>query len=169
MKNTNLFNTDIPSAVLAEVLGLIKQIEDKLNPYLISLTIEDRRRLPKLGDKRLAFVRKATEYALLHPQFLPAGSSVEDLQVDARGRDMLEQIVRPLDILLSKLDDTQMKVGSEWLIGCLDFADAVKGAAARNVDAAKVIDENLSVYFKKASRADQIDESPEDTGGQPNN
>jgi hypothetical protein len=51
---------------------------------------------------------------------------------------------------------------------CLDYADSVKGASSRNVQVAKVIEENLSFFFKKASRFDDIEESGDESGA-PNN
>ena len=52
------------------VLQAIATIKEKL-PFLIDLSAEERKALPKMGDKSRAFVGKALEVATQNPEFLP--------------------------------------------------------------------------------------------------
>ena len=52
------------------VMAAIATIKEKL-PFLIDLTADDRKALPKMGDKSRAFVSKALEVTTQNPDFLP--------------------------------------------------------------------------------------------------
>lgn len=51
-------------------MAAIATIKTKL-PFLIDLSVEERKALLKLGDKSRAFVSKALEVATQNPDFLP--------------------------------------------------------------------------------------------------
>lgn len=52
------------------MLQAIATIKEKL-PFLVDLSADDRKTLPKMGDKSRAFVSKALEVAAQNPEFLP--------------------------------------------------------------------------------------------------
>ena len=56
---TNSHTQSIPQNVLDEVKQKISESIALLNPYIVSLTPEERSDLAKLGDKTLAFVEKS--------------------------------------------------------------------------------------------------------------
>ncbi|MDR3350575.1 MAG: hypothetical protein LBN98_02860, partial [Prevotellaceae bacterium] len=53
----------IPPEVLIQVQSLVDTAINLLSPYVLPLTPEERRDLPKMGNKTLSFVEKAIEYA----------------------------------------------------------------------------------------------------------
>jgi len=49
----------------------LNTLKSKLQPYLHSLTPQDRRQLPKMNDGTTPFVSKALEYAERNASFIP--------------------------------------------------------------------------------------------------
>lgn len=74
------------SATLAQadreaLLAAVATIKEKL-PFLIDLTADERKALPKMGDKSRAFVSKALEVATQNPNFLPRSFDLGELRKD---------------------------------------------------------------------------------------
>jgi hypothetical protein len=111
------------SAVLSDadreaVLAAIETIRTKLS-FLIDLTPEQRRALPKMGDKSRAFVAKALAVAKHNSDFLPRSFSVEEFERDVALAEALWPIMVALTSLQEKLTDTYTEVGSEALSASL--------------------------------------------------
>lgn len=105
------------SATLSEadrqaVLAAVETIRQKL-PFLISLTPEQRRSLPKMGDKSRAFVGKALHVAQLKSDYLPRSFSVEEMERDVALIEVLQPIMASLTSLQEQVSDTYTEVGSE--------------------------------------------------------
>lgn len=77
----NRVSAALSSADRQEVMDAIKTIKDKL-PFLIDITPEDRRSLPRMGDKTRAFVSKALEVATQNEEILPRSFDLEEMQKD---------------------------------------------------------------------------------------
>jgi hypothetical protein len=94
------------------IISKLNEISDML-PFIVNLTIDERRSLTKMGDKSVAFVMKALEYASTNPQFVPPYLDVAELSKDAILASQLLAINNAIQILAEKVDDTLMAVGSE--------------------------------------------------------
>lgn len=94
------------------VMDAINTIKEKL-PFLIDLTTEERKSLPKLGDKSRAFVSKALEIAAQNPDFLPRSFDVDEMRRDIELFEDLYPILLSLSQLQELIDDTSVAVGSE--------------------------------------------------------
>jgi hypothetical protein len=72
--NINRISLNLLDVDRQAIEAAIQVLHDKLLPYLIALAPEDRNTLPKMGDKTVAFVRKAADYAradtALRPPYL---------------------------------------------------------------------------------------------------
>lgn len=94
------------------VMHAINTIKEKL-PFLIDLTTEERKSLPKLGDKSRAFVSKALEIATQNPDFLPRSFDLDEMRQDIELFEDLYPILLSLTQLQELVDDTSVAVGSE--------------------------------------------------------
>ena len=56
----NLINAQVPEAELAKIQEKLREIRELLAPYVATLTMEDRKSLPKMSDKTLSFVAKTS-------------------------------------------------------------------------------------------------------------
>lgn len=85
----------------------------KLLPFLVSLSADERGELHRLGDKSRAFVRKASEAAVAHPEALPRKFDEDEFQKDAALVDALYPVVMAMRQLANSIEDTFALAGSE--------------------------------------------------------
>jgi hypothetical protein len=107
----NLLSATLSDEDQQAILAALNTILQRM-PFLIDLTTRDRRKLFKLGDKSVPFVRKALEVATHHqtmfsPQFL------QEMQKDADLVAVLAPIRVAVDALQKKIEDTNMQAGAE--------------------------------------------------------
>lgn len=148
--NENTVSIQIPEEEIRKVLENLKQIDSILKPYLIALTPENRRDIPKMSDKTTPFVEKCLEYAESNPEFVPAYLNIKELKIDLDAVNSLLSIIRPITQLEENLNDTIMLSGSEAYVAALTYYSSIKQAARINVPNAKSIFEDLSKRFEKS-------------------
>lgn len=148
--NENTVSIQIPEEEIRKILDSIKIIESILKPYLIALTPENRREIPKMSDKTTPFVEKCLEYAESNPEFVPAYLNIKELQIDLEAVNSLLTIIRPITQIQENLNDSIMLSGSEAYIAALTYYSSIKQAARINVPNAKSIFEDLSKRFEKS-------------------
>lgn len=147
MATSNQLDIEIPPAVILDVTTKLQQIRTALSPYLFTLTEEQRRVIPKMGDKTLAFVSKTVDYTNSNPEFTPSYLLKQELDDDFNAVSSLSPINNLLDQLQSDVDDTMMIAGSEAYVQSLIYYNAVRNAAATGQTAAKPIYDDLSNRF----------------------
>ena len=153
MKNDH--SLQIPNDTLEEVLVKLKEVNDTLKPYLTTLTKDQRRTIPKMGDKTLTFVVNSNDYSRQHPELRPSFTSQEDYDIDVADATGLLPVKDILSQLLSQVDDTTMLAGSEAYNHSLLFYNNTKMAAKNNVPGAKEIYDDLKARFPGSGRRRQ--------------
>ena len=133
-----------------EIKNQIQAIEGKL-PFLITLTVDERRKLYKMGDKSIAFVTNCLSAAQANPDILPASFALEGFEKDVQLAGQLTELQTLLQQLLEKVDDTRLAVGSEAMTGGRTFYDYVK-AAVNFKPGLKSLVAQLGERFKAATR-----------------
>jgi hypothetical protein len=108
----NRVSAELSEADRKAVLDAIETIRTKLS-FLIDLSPEQRRSLPKMGDKSRAFVAKALAIAQHNSDFLPRSFSVEEFERDVALAEALLPIMVSLTRLQEQVTDTYTEVGSE--------------------------------------------------------
>src|SRR5690349_8644184 len=147
----NRISIHIAAEDMQQVMDAIKLISDVMGKYVVALTPDERRKLPKMSDGTTTFVKKALDYATTNPNLLPSFLNLAEFRIDIEATDTLVQLQRPLDQVSSNLNDTIMLSGSEAYRSALAFYNNVKQAAKLNVAGAKTIAEDLRIRFEKAS------------------
>jgi hypothetical protein len=133
------------------VLAAIATIKQKL-PFLIGLTPEESKSLPRLGDKSRGFVTKALEVATQNPDFLPRSFDIEEMRKDVELFDNLYPIVLAVSQLQELIDDTVAVVGSEAYMAALtvyNYAKTAKGDAGL-----EAVVEDLGRRFARKSNSE---------------
>lgn len=113
---SNLGNNRINARLTPEDLAAIKQAIQEINarmPFLLGLTLEERRKLAKINRSNKLFVEDAIEVARENPNVLPHYLTVEELEKDYELFEQLDDILLPLEQLFERVRDTQMLAGSE--------------------------------------------------------
>lgn len=108
----NELNANLPSALVQQLISMIRQIVDSL-PFMISLTGDERQKLTTVSDGRLPYVRKLVEYCTNHREKI--GMSVENLAELQRYAQLFEDLtllLRLVTDLRVGLRDTQMQAGA---------------------------------------------------------
>jgi len=139
-------NVTLSDADLTEIRQAIATIQQKL-PFLITLNTVERKRLFKMGDKRLAFVQTSLNAAQSNRNILPASFDLTAFSNDYRLATSLMEIEMLLNQLSEQVDDTLLAVGSEAMSSSLTVYDYVKTAAKRT-PGLKGIAEQLGTLFR---------------------
>jgi hypothetical protein len=158
----NKINFLIPDEVITEVTQKLNEVTASLQPYLIALTPEERRTIPKMSDKTIPFVEKSVEYCQTAPQFAPPYMDREALAGDMKVTQQLNPLFRTIKAMYDGLDDTVMEAGGEGYINALSYYNSVKQAAKMNVPGAKSLYDDLSKRFEKAKTGNVTPTPPVD-------
>lgn len=109
------------------VMQAIATIKAKL-PFLIDLNADQRKALPKMGDKSRAFVSKAMEVAAQNSDFLPRSFDLEEMRKDVQLFEAMYPIVVALTQLQELVDDTCLAAGSEAYAAALQVYHYAKAS-----------------------------------------
>lgn len=143
----NLISLNIPQQDLQEINFALTVLRSKLVPHLITLSVDEKVGLAKMGDKTLAFVTKALEQAIRNQHLVPSYVNVPELQIDYDAVVLLRPMLLALEEICKLMDDTITQSGSEAYVTSLAFYNAVGAAAKANVPGAQTIYDELSVRF----------------------
>jgi hypothetical protein len=105
-----------------------------------------------MGDKSLAFVEKAHDYAQDNPNLVPSFLDMAAFDVDFADAHGLWSILTLIKQLQEVLEDTVMVAGSEAYHGALAFYHNTQAAAKQDVPGAKAIYEDLKTRFPGGKR-----------------
>ncbi|MEA5452188.1 hypothetical protein VB780_26680 [Leptolyngbya sp. CCNP1308] len=101
-----------------EVMSAIATIRDLL-PFILDVAPKVKKSMPKMGDKSRAFVQKALDVAIQHPDFLPRSFDIAELQRDVNLFEAIYPLAMALAQLQADLDDTLAAVGSDAFTAAL--------------------------------------------------
>lgn len=131
---------------ILEIKAALQTIEQKL-PFLVTLSVEERRKLVKMGDKSLAFVKNSLTAAQSNRDILPASFDLDEFVRDYQLATTLTELLIGLQQLTEQVDDTLMAVSSEAMTSSLTVYDYVK-TAAKKTPGLKTLAEQLGERFK---------------------
>ncbi|MEQ9553231.1 MAG: hypothetical protein RIM23_26865 [Coleofasciculus sp. G3-WIS-01] len=138
------------------VMQAVATIKTNLT-FLVDLSPEERKSLPKMGDKSRAFVTKALEVATQNPDFLPRSFDIEEFRKDVQLSETLYPLLLAIAQLHELLDDTYLAVGSEAYTAALQVYNYAK--ASGNVGGLDTLIEEMGQRFARKSRKPQHEDS----------
>jgi hypothetical protein len=157
MSTSNRISAVITPEQLAASNDAITAFKNNLSNILIlNLTAEERRTMLKMGDKTLAFVKKALEYAAQNPGLVPSFMDLPEAKKDYDLAAALYGIFQQLNTLTTAVEDTGMVAGSEAYEAALVFYHSVKGASRSNVPGSQAIYDDLSQRFPGQRKAKTV-------------
>ncbi|PXX98886.1 hypothetical protein DF185_16050 [Marinifilum breve] len=130
-----------------QVNDAIKVLEDILEPKLETLIPDDKRDLPKMGDKTVSFVEKSLGYGQTYPEFVPGFVDINEAQIDLDSVKTLRQFLTPLSRITNEIDDTMVLAGSEAYASSRVIYKVLKNAAAMGQPGAAEAVEELKKRF----------------------
>lgn len=155
---TNRIDTTLTPEQVAAAEAALKVLDDIL-AFAVALNAADRRAL-KLGDKSEPFVTKAVEAAKQHPEAIPGGIKVDQIERDLTLHGQLKSLSRRAAPILRKLEDTAFVVGGEALQGALLIYGAVQTAAKHEPGLVEVMKELGKRFERQSPRTDVTENSP---------
>jgi hypothetical protein len=115
--------------------------------------------MPKMSDKTLAFVTKATNYCESNPEFAPGYLDVQELKKDLQLAADLKIILDQVTQLQRLVEDTMMQAGSEAYIAALVYYNNIRAVARHGAADAVPIYEDLSARFPGRPRGKKPENS----------
>ncbi|MEI6062099.1 MAG: hypothetical protein WCR72_15460 [Bacteroidota bacterium] len=147
MSQQNNIAMVIPAEVHQNIKDELTKLLADFAPFLISLTADQKKSMPILGDSSIAFVNKALSYSETNPEFAPAFLNIVDMQIDVNAIAQLSPIAKLVQQLCDNITDTLTLSGSEAYIAALIYYNSVKQAAKNGIPGAKTIYEDLQKRF----------------------
>lgn len=139
------------------VMQAVATIKARLS-FLVDLSAEERKTLPKMGDKSRAFVSKALEVATQNPDFLPRSFDLEELRKDVQLFEALYPLLLSMTQLQELLDDTCLAVGSEAYAAALQVYNYAK--ASGNGGGMDAVIGEMGQRFARKPRKAKSQEAP---------
>ncbi len=90
-------------------------------PYLITLSVEERRHMVKAAEGTEGFIRSTLELARQNPHLLPSLVDLEKLDRDLALREDLAPLEAALTLLATKVNHTRRLAAADLFEGCLDI------------------------------------------------
>ena len=134
---------------LQEIKTAIASIRANM-PFLVSLTVDERRKRIKMGDKSLAFVSNSLSVTQNNPEVVPSNFDIAEFNKDYQLTVSLTEVLSLLQQLTEEVDDTLLAVGSESMASSLLVYDYVK-TAAKHAPGLKSVADQLGERFKMAN------------------
>jgi hypothetical protein len=159
---SNRISLDIPADDMLAIQSALKTLQDKLQPHLVDLGPDERRKLPKMGAKTVDFVSKTLSYASTNPQLRPAFVDIDEFSRDLSAVGTLRALQQPLNQLADMVDDSLLLSGSEAYAAALACYQSIKSAARLNMPGAATIASDLAERF--ASQGPKVGGKPATVG-----
>lgn len=153
MSRQNLISAELPPAQKDEVMNILNTVRSLL-PFLISLSVEQRIKLRKMGGRSLEFVKLAFAAANQFPQALPADFSVEEMKKDVELEGQLFEIEVSLLAITELVKDTRLALGSDNMKQAGEVYSYIKLAAKSDVNA-KTLTEQMAKRYKKSAKVEK--------------
>jgi hypothetical protein len=150
----NRVSAVLSNVVLAQIIDLLKQVIE-LMPFLVGLTPEERKRMPKMDKRNREFVHDVEIAIKNDGSILPGYIKPEEMTKDLELYEQLEEVLVPLNYLSDRVRDTQILVGSEAYSTALLVYNMVKTADKAGVPGANNLYKQLKERFERTGSKDQ--------------
>lgn len=158
MPAENLISIKIKPEELSQVMEALQKVDNILKPYIIALTVAERKAYPKMSDKTYPFVEKVLDYSKTNSEFVPNFLNVPEMAIDFQAVMDLQSVFRVLEQIYQNVSDTMLLAGSEAYLAALTYYNTVKQGAKMNVPNAKAIHEDLRKRFEGQGRTKSSNE-----------
>ena len=128
----DLLNLDITDADWTAIDAALDTLETKLGAKLLDLTVEQRSRLTKMGDKSEAFCRQALIVGRQNAAKLPTDTAADLAaeETDLADLDKLRPRLARIASLAEKADDSEVALGSDLMVFSLSLYGILKALGA---------------------------------------
>jgi hypothetical protein len=147
---SNLASLTFTNEQLATIDSTITTLEGQL-AGLVALTMADKRRATKLGEKSEYFCRQALRVLGENPQLIPPNLDLNDAISDLDTRDALRPRLIRLKRLVERGDDTDFALGSDAMVAAMRGYKLLKSVSGK--EGLDQLRRELGTRFAKPRRA----------------
>ena len=140
MARTNKITGTFTDATKTAVLTKLTETK-ALMPFLITLTVEERKRLKGIGNKNLAYVQKCVEGAIAFPDELKKNFDTPEFQKDVEMFTSLIGAQIACAALLEMIDDSMKAAGIDAMGAASEVYDSLKSSAKSNANVKAIVAE----------------------------
>jgi hypothetical protein len=115
----NIISITFDDQALNAIDTAISTLEGELQG-LIDLSADERRALPKMGDKSEAFCRQTLNVLAQNPQVVAPSLNLAEAQRDLQALDALRSRSLRLRQLVGRVEDSELALGSDVMSAALD-------------------------------------------------
>lgn len=150
MSKSNKISVSFSETDKESVLEKIAEVKASL-PFLVSLTIEERKKLRKMGPKSVDYVRQSLEGAKAFPDELKKSFDAVEMEKDFTLINNLLGVQIACQSILESINDTMMAGGIDAMEASDEVYASLKSSAKSNVNAKAMVDK-ISERFKGQGR-----------------
>lgn len=150
MPQQNLVSGTLSETNKQAVLDAINTIRQKL-PFLVSLTDDERRSLPKMGDKSIAYVQKGYDFAQQNTEKLGPDFGMDDYTEDFELEVQLREVAGALKQVTAEVDDTLVALRSDLMVRS-NFAYAMMKVLGKVTGGFEEMRKDMGMRFKGQGR-----------------
>ncbi|MCU0288472.1 MAG: hypothetical protein MUF15_19015 [Acidobacteria bacterium] len=143
---------------------LVQELDEKRKSlsFLIELTAEERRTIPKASRRLLDFTETAFFQAQTHPTYLPQYMPFVEFEKDMKLKKSLRRVYEALNAFTKRVKDTILVVDSEAYQAARVFYKTAQTAAKEGSEDAERIVKDMAYHFRKAQPEEiLVDNLPE--------
>ncbi|MBL9114228.1 MAG: hypothetical protein JNJ83_04425 [Verrucomicrobiaceae bacterium] len=159
MTNDNKISATLSAQDMTDILAAFATVKAKM-PFLINLSLEEKRRMPTISTERGGMVDTFTMEMDAHPDLIPGFLDLPELVMDKALFLQLDELRAKAEELCEGIKDTQQAVGSDMYLAYLSFYNSVKQAVKRSVVGADAIFQNLRRFFQRGGGTPPTPPSP---------
>ncbi|MFD0738417.1 hypothetical protein ACFQZQ_03835 [Lysobacter koreensis] len=111
----NLVSIEFTEAEQMQLVAAVAAVVAQMAGKTIALDADRRRDLFKMGDRSEAFVRQALDALDQNRQVVPPSFGLDEALADRRALDVLRPLLRSLEQVVERLQDTEMALGSDMM------------------------------------------------------
>lgn len=138
MSKSNKISAVFTATEKTTVLAKIAEVKAQL-PFLVTLTMEERKNLRKMGPKSVAYVQQCVAGAKAFPDELKKNFNTPEFEKDYDLIYNLLDIQIACQSLLESVNDTMMAGGIDAMIASDEVYDALKSSAKSNASVKEMV------------------------------
>ncbi|MBI9038648.1 MAG: hypothetical protein JEY97_10990 [Bacteroidales bacterium] len=152
MAKVNLQEVNIDNDVILAFKAKLNEVS-LLLPFLVDLTLDERKKGLKIGPNRRDFVNEMSDVANNHPEILPQVFDKENFLKSILVEVPLDDFEKLTSEVKEKISDTHLDVGRIAYSGALEVYRYLN-----NVPGMDELKKNAKKYFEKAKKEGPIEE-----------
>jgi len=125
---------------------------ETLLPFLVNLSVDERRKLYKMGRDGLDFAEKSLMHAADNPGLVSSYMDIPAMQKDLNLMKQVQRVLGVTESFCEKLRDTYMVLGAEVYDAARTFYRTVKTAAVSGAKGCDYIAKDLGDHYKNLSK-----------------